>query len=117
LLFNLEDVATDWERRPEDENMLARVKAGRARAFFKLSSSASGIDVVKSTASARCRVLVGRSFFVAGPVSSAEESGLVPTDWVKETVDRCGFTGRICCRKDSSACKNDASVVALWKEA
>ena len=61
--------------------MLARVKAGRARAFFKRSSTANGIDVDDLTAStARCRMLVERSFLVTGPVSPAEESGRVPTN-------------------------------------
>jgi hypothetical protein len=94
--------------------MLARVKAGRARAFFKRSSVINGSDEDDLTAStARCLILVERSFLVAGPVSSADESGRVPTSWVKDAVERCIRVGFICCRNESSGCANDASVVAL----
>ena len=59
--------------------MLARVKARHA--FFKRSSTAKGIDVDDLTASAaHCCILVDRSFLITGPVSSAEESGHVPTN-------------------------------------
>lgn len=54
--------------------MLANVKAGRARAFFRGSSTTTldGLDLAISML--RCRV-VGRRRFGTGPDSSVDESG------------------------------------------
>jgi len=67
------EVAVGWERRPEDEKMLAKIKAGRARAFFK-GSSTTGLLGLGFLAASGCRV-VERGFLRAGPPSSADERG------------------------------------------
>jgi hypothetical protein len=53
--------------------MLANIKAGRARAFFKGSSTVTLLGLIDFSASG-CRA-VERCLFGIGPASSAEESG------------------------------------------
>ena len=53
--------------------MLAKIKAGRARAFFK-GSSTTGLLGLGFLAASSCRV-VERGFLRAGPPSSADEGG------------------------------------------
>jgi len=65
-------VVTGWERRPDDEKMLAKIRAGRARAFFDESSS--GTFVLFALAASIC-LAVDRSLFGSGPASSADDSG------------------------------------------
>jgi hypothetical protein len=73
LAIGLDDM-TGWERRPGDEKILANFRAGRARAFFEVSSIVS-LDGLDATVSVLFCRIVDRSLFCAGPVSSAEDSG------------------------------------------
>jgi hypothetical protein len=66
--------------------MLAKRRAGRARAFFDVSSS--GTFVLFGLATSACRA-VDRSLFGRGPASSADDNGRDGCIWAIEWVCFC----------------------------